>query len=164
MLADAGFEVPLAPYRAQAIRTAGPAVPAFYDATADYYAGPHPRGLVAGDGAAPASVDDWDDRADGEVVERLVAHLEERLVNFDARVEADWGGLCTATPDRDPLLGEVEDGLYVAAGWHGSGFMRAPATGEAVAEQVLGGDGIPAFDPTRFDGDEAVPPPGAYRP
>ncbi|MFB6209960.1 MAG: FAD-dependent oxidoreductase, partial [Halobacteriales archaeon] len=56
--------------------------------------------------------------------------------------------------DEDPLLGELADGLYVATGWHGHGFVRSPATGEAIAEEILGGEGIPAFDPTRFDGDE----------
>jgi sarcosine oxidase subunit beta len=69
-------------------------------------------------------------------------------------VDRAWAGLCTATPDGDPLLGELREGLYVAAGWQGHGFMRAPATAEVVAEQILGGDGVPAFDPDRFDGDE----------
>jgi len=36
--------------------------------------------------------------------------------------------------------------------------MRAPATGEAIAGQVLGGDPVPAFDPLRFDGDEQFDP------
>ena len=67
-----------------------------------------------------------------------------------------WAGLCTATPDRNPLLGPVDESgtVSVATGWHGHGFMRAPALGETVAEQVLGGGGIEAFDPRRFDGDE----------
>ncbi len=33
--------------------------------------------------------------------------------------------------------------------------MRAPAIGARIAEELLGGDGIDAYDPTRFDGDEA---------
>lgn len=33
--------------------------------------------------------------------------------------------------------------------------MRAPAIGQRLAEQVVGGEGIDAFDPTRFDGDES---------
>jgi glycine/D-amino acid oxidase-like deaminating enzyme len=33
--------------------------------------------------------------------------------------------------------------------------MRAPALGAAVAEQVLGGDPIQGFEPSRFDGDES---------
>ncbi|MCO8268756.1 FAD-dependent oxidoreductase, partial [Haloferax sp. AB510] len=68
-----------------------------------------------------------------------------------------WAGLCGATPDRNPLVGPVAEGVFVAAGWHGHGFMWSPAIGERLAEAVLG-DGqtsIPdAFDPRRFDGDE----------
>jgi sarcosine oxidase subunit beta len=154
VLADAGVEVPLGVYRTQAVETSGPAVPLFYDATEGYYARPGRRGIVAGDGAAEATPGDWDRDADDDVVESLVAALERRVVNLDASVTRRWAGLCTVTPDRDPLLGAVGDGLYAAAGWRGSGFMRAPATGERVAEQVLGGDGIARFDPERFDGGE----------
>jgi glycine/D-amino acid oxidase-like deaminating enzyme len=32
--------------------------------------------------------------------------------------------------------------------------MRAPAIGRRLAAEILGGPGIDAFDPTRFDGDE----------
>ncbi|RLM77124.1 FAD-binding oxidoreductase, partial [Halobellus sp. Atlit-38R] len=56
--------------------------------------------------------------------------------------------------------------LFVAAGWQGHGFMRAPATGETVAEGVLASlagitfdapdsPWIGAFDPERFHGDES---------
>jgi len=156
LLADAGFAVPVEPYRAQAVRTAGPAVPIFYDATERYYVRPDQRGLLAGDGAGPAALDDWDETADDETVADLMAAMERRLVNFDASASESWAGLCTATPDRNPLVGRLADGVHVATGWHGSGFMRAPATGEAVADAVLDGEEIPAFDPTRFDGDESV--------
>ena len=160
LLADAGFEVPVEPYRAQAVHVGGPAVPIFYDATDRYYARPGQQGIVAGDGAGPATLDDWDETADEETIADLRAAMERRLINFDARVTESWAGLCTATPDRDPVVGRLADGVHVAAGWHGSGFMRAPATGEAVAETVLGGEGLPTFDPTRFDGDETVSVPG----
>jgi sarcosine oxidase subunit beta len=51
----------------------------------------------------------------------------------------------------------LRGGLFVAAGWQGHGFMRAPALGEAAAEAVLGENPLPEFDPTRFDGDEEFP-------
>ncbi|MFB6120703.1 MAG: NAD(P)/FAD-dependent oxidoreductase [Halobacteriaceae archaeon] len=156
LLGDAGFDVPVEPYRAQAVRTAGPAVPIFYDATDRYYVRPDREGLLAGDGAGPTTLDDWDRNADAETVAELRAAMEHRLVNFDADMRDSWAGLCTATPDRDPVLGRLAEGVHVAAGWHGSGFMRAPATGEAVAESVLDGEGVPAFDPARFDGGEAA--------
>ena len=157
VLATAGFSVPLKPYRVQALVTGGPAIPTIYDATAGYYARPHQDGILAGDGTVPveADPDDYDRDGDDDFVAETTRNLEQRLVNFDASVDRAWAGLCVATPDRDPLLGELEDGLYVAAGWQGHGFMRAPATGEQVAKEILGErDGLRAFDPTRFSGDE----------
>ena len=157
ILSAAGVSVPLKPYRVQALVTNGPAIPTIYDTTAGYYARPHVDGILAGDGTIPveADPDDYDRESDEDFVAETAENLESRLVNFDADVDRAWAGLCVATPDRDPLLGELEDGLFVAAGWQGHGFMRAPATGEQIAKEILGErTGIPTFDPTRFTGDE----------
>jgi len=155
LLADAGIEATLRAYRVQALRASGPAIPTFYDASAGYYARPTRRGILAGDGAesVPSDPDTWDRDADEAFTERTERRLRERLLNFEGQVKTGWAGLCTATPDGDPLLGEL-GGLYVAAGWHGHGFMRAPALGEAIAAEIVGEGGIDAFDPTRFSGDE----------
>ena len=156
VLADAGVPVALKPYRVQALTTAdGPDVPLTYDATGGFYLRPYGDGLLAGDGteAVESDPDDWKRDADDWFVADVRDGLAYR-VGHDAEVTDAWAGLCTATPDRDPLLGEIRDGLYVAAGWQGHGFMRSPALGEAAAEAVLGGEGVPAFDPTRFTGDE----------
>ncbi|WP_225917787.1 NAD(P)/FAD-dependent oxidoreductase [Halobaculum rubrum] len=158
LLADAGIAVPLKPYRVQALvsgRTFDG--PMWYDASAGVYARPHPAGLLAGDGTVPveADPDEWDRDADGWFLADVSGTLRDRA-GHDPDVERAWAGLCTATPDGDPLLGEVADDVFVAAGWQGHGFMRAPATGEAIARQVLGErEGVPGFDPGRFDGDEA---------
>lgn len=157
VLADAGFTVPLKPYRVQALVTSGPAIPTIYDATAGVYARPHHDGILAGDGTIhrEADPDDYNRDGDPDFVDDVTRTLEDRLVNFDADVDRAWAGLCVATPDRNPLLGELSDGLYVAAGWQGHGFMRAPATAEHVALQMLDErDPIDPFDPTRFSGDE----------
>jgi glycine/D-amino acid oxidase-like deaminating enzyme len=157
VLADAGVALPLKPYRVQALVSARPYEgPMWYDASAGAYARPHPAGLLAGDGTVPveADPDEWDRDADDWFVDDVSGTLRERA-DHDPQVERAWAGLCTATPDGDPLLGEIADGVFVAAGWQGHGFMRAPATGEAIARQVLGtSEGIPQFDPARFDGDE----------
>ncbi|WP_232700917.1 NAD(P)/FAD-dependent oxidoreductase [Halobacterium wangiae] len=158
VLADAGFSVALKPYRVQALTANDPGeMPTFYDATAGYYARPHPTGLLAGDGTEPVEADPgtYDRAGDDWFVDATRERLADRLPGYDPDIERAWAGLCTATPDRDPLLGELADGLFVAAGWQGHGFMRAPATGEAIAEQILGDDGIAAFDPTRFTGEES---------
>ena len=174
VLADAGIAVPVVPYRVQALTSAvaydGPMV---YDATAGAYLRPHPTGLLAGDGTEPvaADPDEYDREGDDWFVDAVTETLRERTDaarDGEVDVERAWAGLCTATPDGDPLVGPVGDasGLFVATGWQGHGFMRAPAVGEHVAEGVLASlDGTDAdaseppwigpFDPDRFDGDEA---------
>ncbi|USZ68938.1 FAD-binding oxidoreductase [Halorussus salilacus] len=160
LLAEAGIPVPLKPYRVQAL-TAGfdadrrEALPMAYDATAGYYLRPHPDGLLAGDGTeeVESDPDDWERDADRDFCEVTRERLGHRLGEFGATREA-WAGLCVATPDRDPLLGRLREGLFVAAGWQGHGFMRAPALAEAAAECVVGENPLPEFDPTRFEGDE----------
>ena len=181
LLAAVGVAVPVVPYRVQAL-VADDAYdgPMTYDATADAYLRPHPDGLLAGDGTepVPAAPDDYRREADDWFREDISTVLRERLAGAAAGRDSDreisraWAGLCTATPDGDPLVGpvgatgETDPALFVAAGWQGHGFMRAPAIGEVVAEGVLSSlDGvafdapdspwIETFDPTRFDGDEA---------
>jgi glycine/D-amino acid oxidase-like deaminating enzyme len=193
LLGAAGVSVPVVPYRVQALVT--PAAydgPMVYDATAAAYLRPHPEGLLAGDGTEPVAADpdayrreadDWF-RADAAAVlrERLVGDgaPDPDAVSAGAEAVRAWAGLCTATPDGDPVVGPVDaapdaDGaasrgdrptLFVAAGWQGHGFMRAPAVGEVVAEGVLASlDGVAfdapdapwigPFDPARFTGEEA---------
>jgi sarcosine oxidase subunit beta len=57
------------------------------------------------------------------------------------------------TPDAHPIVGPIEEGLYVACGFSGHGFMQAPAVGAAVAEEILGGEGASELDlsPYRLD-------------
>jgi len=156
LLAEVGVSVALKPYRVQALTTAdGPDVPLTYDATGGFYLRPYGDGLLAGDGTeeVESDPDDWRRDADDAFVAATREGIAART-GHDAAVTEAWAGLCCATPDRDPLLGEIRDGLFVACGFQGHGFMRSPALAEAVAEEVLGGEGIPAFDPTRFTGDE----------
>jgi glycine/D-amino acid oxidase-like deaminating enzyme len=156
LLATVGVPVALKPYRVQALISRGAYDgPMVYDATGGFYLCPHPTGLLAGDGTEPveADPDAWDREADDWFVDDLRADLSRR-VGHDPDPDRAWAGLCVATPDRNPLLGELRPGVHVAAGWQGHGFMRAPATAELAAGSVLGGDAPDPFDPTRFDGTE----------
>jgi len=160
LLERAGLPIAMKPYRVQALTTEAAVtdpVPMWYDATAGCYARPHPDGLLAGDGTENVEADPrtYDRDADEGFGAALSDRLEHRFPGLAADVRRSWAGLCAATPDRQPLLGERYEGLYVATGFQGQGFMRAPATGRRIADQLLGGPGIDAFDPTRFDGDEA---------
>jgi glycine/D-amino acid oxidase-like deaminating enzyme len=112
--------------------------------------------VLVGDGTEPVErdPDDWERDADDWFRADCAGYLETAL-GRSWPVARAWAGLCTATPDGHPLCGERAPGVFVATGWQGHGFMRAPALGEVLAEQVLGGTGVGAFDPDRFDGGES---------
>jgi len=57
-----------------------------------------------------------------------------------ARMVRQWAGLYNITPDRQPILGPVDEveGLYLAVGFSGHGFMFGPATGVLLSESILG--------------------------
>jgi glycine/D-amino acid oxidase-like deaminating enzyme len=165
LLAGVGVAVPMKPYRVQALVTESvdgvDAVPTFYDATTSRYARPRDGGLLVGDGTQEREFDpdDYDTDADPAFerasLDWLDGTLDDEATESGFDVRRSWAGLCTATPDRDPLLGRVQSGLYIGTGWHGHGFMRAPALGERIADQILGGSAIDPFDPNRFAGDES---------
>jgi len=158
LLADVGIPIAMKPYRVQALRTTdGPeGVPILYDATAGVYLRPWGDRLLVGDGTELVESDPeaWNREGDPSFVESALDCATHRL---DSRLETEeaWAGLCTATPDRNPLCGELREGLFVATGWQGHGFMRAPGIAERLAGEVLGGEGVEGFDPGRFSGREA---------
>jgi sarcosine oxidase subunit beta len=57
------------------------------------------------------------------------------------------------TPDHQPIVGEVADGLWLAAGFSGHGFMLAPAVSRRLAAAVAGApldELLGPFAPDRF--------------
>lgn len=160
VLSAADFPVPVKPYRVQAFLSEptpiADSVPMLYDATGGYYVRPRAGGLFVGDGTEPIErdPDGWNRLADGWFRDDCAEYLRT-AVGETVPERRSWAGLCTATPDGDPLVGERAPGVYVASGFQGHGFMRAPAIGELLAEQMCGRDGVDAFDPKRFDGDES---------
>jgi len=56
------------------------------------------------------------------------------------RVIRQWAGLYNMTPDKQPIYGTVDglEGLYLALGYSGHGFMFGPVTGIAISEMILG--------------------------
>jgi sarcosine oxidase, subunit beta len=93
----------------------------------------------------------WDVPA--EVRDDLVADWRQRLAHrypgaAGAPVVRSWAGFYDMTPDAHPIIGAVADGLYVACGFSGHGFMQSPAVGAAVAAELLGE--APPFDLTPY--------------
>jgi sarcosine oxidase subunit beta len=72
-------------------------------------------------------------------------------------------GAYDVTPDRQPILGPIagHDGLHVAAGFSGHGFMIAPAVGRIVAGGVAGERDtvLDILDSRRFQEGRTVPEP-----
>ncbi len=56
-----------------------------------------------------------------------------------------WSGYYVMSPDRHPILGPVDEveGLYVAAGYSGHGYMMGPIVGRLIAEWII--DGKPSL-------------------
>lgn len=54
--------------------------------------------------------------------------------------KASWWGYYEMTPDANPILGFVEEGLLVAAGFSGHGVQQAAMVGRLMAEEVVHGE------------------------
>jgi sarcosine oxidase, subunit beta len=130
----AGVHLPLSPYRTQIMRVAVPPpedLPIVHDVAQGAYFRPDGEThLRVGDGTehVPSDPDSYNREADPSFVEKAVSVLRHRL-GTAPRLHPDraWAGLCSATPDRWPLLGPVPgvEGLHVMAGDNGYGVMRS---------------------------------------
>jgi sarcosine oxidase subunit beta len=66
------------------------------------------------------------------------------------------------TPDHQPILGRVDERVYVAAGFSGHGFMIAPAVARILADAILEGvddEALAILDAARFAEGRLVPEP-----
>jgi sarcosine oxidase, subunit beta len=142
----AGIEVPIAPYRRQLyymerIPTIPETAPMVVDFASSMYFRPEGPGLLLGmtDRKEPSS---YSVQTDDAFLEMLIDQAVRRVPALAATgVVRGWAGLYDVTPDANPILGPVAgvEGLLMAAGFSGHGFMHAPATGQLVAEMVLDG-------------------------
>ena len=72
-------------------------------------------------------------------------------------------GTYDVTPDRLPIVGRIGEGLHVAAGFSGHGFMIAPAVARILADAVEGRSDpvLAVLDHARFAEGRPVPEPQA---
>jgi sarcosine oxidase, subunit beta len=72
----------------------------------------------------------------------------------DSNITGKWAGLCSATPDRHPLIGEIHpSGIYACCGFNGEGIMYSTVAGHLIADFVTGVSpeyNAEAFAPDRF--------------
>lgn len=80
----------------------------------------------------------------------------------DAEIKSGWCGLREMTPDDHPIMGPVShpEGMWLAVGFSGHGFMHAPAAGRILAEWIVRGRAtnveLGAFALDRFQGNRLV--------
>lgn len=89
-------------------------------------------------------------------IKSLLPLLE--YVSFPLLIE----GFYDVTPDHQPILGPVDDqnGLWIAAGFSGHGFMMAPAVGRRLAAAIADSTPHPSLDTfslNRFGSEELTP-------
>jgi sarcosine oxidase, subunit beta len=110
-----------------------------------------------GDRNANTDPDHFPQRPFDNWVEEILEKTCRRIPKLQsAEVMRGVTGIYDMTPDARPLLGKLKevDGLYVAAGFSGTGFKISPAIGLVMSELLLDGAAktldIAAFHPSRF--------------
>ncbi len=99
---------------------------------------------------------------DPSINRRLRARMIRRALEFMPALDGlsairTWVGFRPATPDNLPLIGwyEPAPGVFIAAGHEGLGITTALATGELVADAILGRPSV--IDPTPYSPMRAFP-------
>ena len=152
-----GVNIPVTPVRRQIAFTEPlPELPATspsltIDFPSNFYFHPEGKGLLLG----------WSDPNEPEGF-NIKFELEDWLLGLGAIAETrapsvldygitgGWAGLYEITPDRNQIIDRCTevDGLLIATGYSGHGFLMAPATGEIVRDLYLGTE--PGYDISEF--------------
>lgn len=157
----AGVDIPVAPFRrmsfvTEPFSTIPASVPMTIDFSTSLYFHPESGGFLFGMSNAdePSS---FNRTVDDDWMNKTVTELCRRAPVFgDARVRRGWAGLYEITPDDNPVLGYVDgiEGLVVASGFSGHGYMQGPAVGRCISELIVDGQAttvdISSFAPNRF--------------
>lgn len=148
LLRHLGHPLPLAPYRTQAALLAPTKAPepfpTVHDLDTDVYLRPEgPGRILGGDGTEPFEADPerFVTGGDAGFLAHLATSLESRFPGWaDASVVGSWAGVCTATPDRHPIVGDVVGApqLTVMTGFNGFGVMRAGGVARRLADLLAG--------------------------
>lgn len=147
-----GVELPSHPHRHEICSTEplkpflGPLVG---DLSDGLYFSQSARGEIVG-GISNEKVPDGIDQRSSARFLGLYARALTRVMPVlgDVKILRQWAGCYDLTPDRSPLIGEVDEapGLYLASGFMGHGFMMAPVIGELYAKYLVRGEDGELFE------------------
>ena len=99
-------------------------------------------GVTAETGENPSDPDRYDEEVDPSFPSTVREQVSRRLPPLGVAAFArGHAGLYDMSPDTRAVLDRVPgvDGLYLAAGFSGTGFKKAPAVGASLAELILEG-------------------------
>ncbi|MGH7865749.1 MAG: NAD(P)/FAD-dependent oxidoreductase [Candidatus Binataceae bacterium] len=165
LLAPLGVQIGIRAERAQIAffrRPAGLRHPVVIDLIAGGYLRPHGSdltlvGLGAWKRAPDADPDAYQESNDDDFIDVVRERLGKRIPEMAAaHYERGHAGIYDVSPDQRAVLGAARDiaGLYLAAGFSGTGFKTAPAVGASMAELILDGKSrtvdLTPFRPERF--------------
>lgn len=96
--------------------------------------------------------DDFDEEISEAESLTLAEKLVERVPDLvESSSRGGWASLYDVSPDWQPIIGQIGDGVFVDAGTSGHGFKLAPALGRHVADLVTGADADPGLRDLRPD-------------
>jgi sarcosine oxidase subunit beta len=109
-----------------------------------------------GEGVNPDRFDTRIQRDEELELENAVARRYPLM--HEAEPRGGWASLYDVSPDWQPVIGEIAEGVFVDAGTSGHGFKLAPALGRHVADLVLGRPDprLAQFSPHRFEQGELL--------
>ncbi len=128
----------------------------FADLLNGFYVKPEGTGLfIAGSlhPAARADPDHFNQNIRSDEIHDLATNITRRVPPLSAaRSRGGWASLYDVSPDWQPVIGEIADGIFVDAGTSGHGFKLGPAMGRYVADLICGhpDSGLEQFHPGRF--------------
>ena len=179
LLRTIGVELAVTPRRAQTA----------YFERPDGYVGPHPvvldtttalytrahgddqilGGAADETGTSPSDPDQYDETADREFPGAVSARMGRRLPSLaNLTLVRGEAGLYDMSPDTRAIIDAAPGvaGLYLAAGFSGTGFKKAPAVGLGLAELVTAGRAtsvdLAPFRFSRFAEDDPIHGPDEY--
>jgi sarcosine oxidase subunit beta len=147
----AGVDLPVHPFRRHCFTTqplpfVHPRLPMIVDMKSGVYMHRESGGMLLGL-SNPDEPEGFNTSVDWSFVERVVEPAVHRVPALEAaEISNGWAGLYESTPDHNAVLGPPAgcEGLMLANGFSGHGFMHSPAVGQLIAEWIV--DGRPSLD------------------